>query len=181
MDVAGKGFPGLVHEAGALIKESLSVPIDRDSVGVDEHNRRGLAATRIDRLRVHAVPVTGERSAKGLREPNAVAGIKMSAGRKQFHGCRSGSEMLMHHVRAALKAAGGNDDSVRLNSPIAVSSCGRENVMARLTWSDMRCRTVVKDLHIGPTRDRRQTLDNRRAAAVGLDARRTDAEVVDWF
>ena len=57
MDVAREPLPGFVHEAAAFVEEAAAVLVDHDAVGIDQHDRRGILAARIDRLAVHAVPI----------------------------------------------------------------------------------------------------------------------------
>src|SRR6516164_896120 len=76
VDVAGEGFPGLVHESAALIEKTMSVLIDDDPAGIDEHHRRRVRAARIDRLNMHAGPVARHKRAQFLRHVDTVASIE---------------------------------------------------------------------------------------------------------
>ena len=98
LDVARERFPGLVHEARAFVEEAAAIAIDHDAIGIDEHDRRGVLRTRIDRLGMHAVPVAGAVGAERERHADALAGVVARAGRDQPHRVGAGAEMLAHHV-----------------------------------------------------------------------------------
>src|SRR6185437_12929941 len=112
MDVARKTFPGLVDETRAFVEETTPVLVDDNAVGVDQHDRSGMPAARIDRLDMHAVPVAGGRRALVHRHADAVTGIEARSRRDQFQGLGGGPEMLSHHRDVALKTAGSEDHGI---------------------------------------------------------------------
>ena len=122
MDIPGKSFPGFVHEAAAFVQEAATILIDHDPIGVDQHDRRGALAARIDRFDVHAVPVAGDARALIRRDADAVAGVETCSRRDELDGFGGGAEMRAHHFGIALKSARGENHGVsveRGRSPVA--------------------------------------------------------------
>jgi hypothetical protein len=122
MDVAGEPFPGFMHQGATLIEETATVPIDDDSIRVNQNNRRGALAASIDRFGVHSVPVAGACSPKFDRHTNAVATVEKGSWRNQLHPFCPGAEMLAHHLTIGLETAASENDRVRRQNFFCVIS-----------------------------------------------------------
>jgi hypothetical protein len=114
MNIARKTLPGFVHEARALVEETLAVLVDHNAVGIDQHHRRGLAAAWIDRLDMHSIPVAGGSGPEFDGDADSVAAVQACSRRDQLQCLGARAEPVAHHRRIALKSAGGEDDGIRI-------------------------------------------------------------------
>jgi hypothetical protein len=180
MNVTGKRFPGLVDEPGAFVEEPLSILVDHDAVGIDQHHGRGVTAARVDRFDVHAVPIARNVRASICRHANPVAGIIAGAGGDQLECFRARAKMLQHHRAAALETTGGEDYRVGIDRcrDIVVGS-NRDAVDAAVGHPQPRRGAIIANLHSCSRCALQKPLDDLPPAAGRLNARWTDAKIVD--
>src|SRR5258708_15339658 len=104
MSLSGKPLPSLMHEPAALVEKPSPVLVHDDSVRINQHNRRRVLGPRIDRLGMHAIPVSPNPGAVLHGHANAVAGVVMRARRQQPDVLTTRAEMPPHPVAVGLKA-----------------------------------------------------------------------------
>ena len=171
MDGAREPLPGFVHEATALVEETAAVFIDHDAVGIDQHHRRGIPGARIDRLGMHAVPITRTIGAEPLGHSNAVAGIKSRTGRYQPHRRGAFAKMRAHHVDIALKTTTSKHDGVRRQCLAHAVLLDHKTGDAIVLVGYLPRDAAIQKNHTGLLGSSRQLLDEDRAAAGRLNAR----------
>ena len=180
MDVASQRLPGLVHQATSLVKEAVAVLIDHDAVGIDQHDRRGILAARIDRLDMHAVPIAGNGGALLGRHAEAVAGVEARSRRDQLDALAAGPEMRAHHRRIALKSAAGENDGIgseRCRRTIAGMNLDAFDAMLPRQHQPGRL-AFIADFHACALPRGEQFCNDGAAAADRLNARRPGAEII---
>ena len=126
-----------MHEAAALVEEAAAAPVHHDAVGIEQDDRRGARAARVDRLDVHAVPLAGGVRAERARHRDAVAGVEASAWRQERDALPARAEMLAHHVAVALETAAGEHHRIGGNQLAA----GSAHAADRATLADEPLRT----------------------------------------
>ena len=178
MDVTGKRFPSLVHETCTFIEEALSALIDDDPVRIDQHHRRGSATAGIDRLDMHAIPVTGHFRAGIPADADSIAGVEARSRRDQPDGFRARAELLAHHRRIALKAPGREDDGGSLGHRRRTIVLKHNGADTTLRHEETLRRSLIANSYAGRFCRIREFFDDRGATTDGLDAFRSRAEVI---
>src|SRR3974390_196327 len=105
MDVTRQPFPCLVHQPPALVEDATAGFVDHDAVWIDQHNRGGILAARVDWFAMHAVPIARLVGTELERHSDAVTSIETRTGRNQRHGFAAVAEIRTNHRGIALEAA----------------------------------------------------------------------------
>jgi hypothetical protein len=175
MNMAREPFPGLVHQARALVAETVTVAVHHDPIGVEQDDRRGALAARVHRLDVHAVPLAGDVGAERPRHGDTVTGVETRARRKQRDAVPARTKMLPHHVAVALETAAGKHHRIGGKNLAAAHAHAANAIL----FSDQRlCRACVAEPNAGLVRGAGELTEDRRAAADRLDARRAFGEII---
>ena len=156
-------------------KKRRPAAVHHDAVGIEQDDRRGARAARVDRLDVHAVPLAGGVRAERPRHRDAVAGVEARARRQQRDALPARAEMLAHHVAVALEAAAGEHHGVGGDDLAAAHPHAADR--AALADQPFR-RAGVAQHYARVLRGARELAEDRCAAADRLDARWALGEIV---
>ena len=127
---------------------------------------------------MHAVPITRTIGAEPLGHSNAVAGIKSRTGRYQPHGRGAFAKMRAHHVDIALEAATSKHDGVRRQCLAHAVLLNHKTGDAIVLNCDLTRDAAIQKNHTGLPGTSRQLLDEDRATAGRLNARRAFRQII---